>query len=94
MDKMSEATALDKPATLIGRLVSRLDENNTKLIEVRDALRNFVNRTSGESLDSPSEADAAPVPPGVLADIDNGLTRQSKLLDDMSGVVSAVNKIA
>ncbi len=93
MDNMSK-TALDKPTTLIGQLASRLNENNRKLIEVRDTLRNFVNRTSGESLESPPEAETAPVPSGVLADIDNGLTHQSKLLDDMNEVVSAVNKIA
>lgn len=84
----------DKPATLMGELASRLDGNNTRLIEVTDALHSFVDRTSGESLESQSEAETAPVPHGMLADIDNGLTRQSKLLDDINKVVSAVNKIA
>ena len=94
MDKMLGPKSDVKPTTLIEQLASRLDKNNTKLIEVRDTLRNFVEHMSGESLQSPPESDATPTAPGVLADIDNRLAHQSKLLDDMNEVVTAVNKIA
>jgi hypothetical protein len=96
MDKISRPTS-DKPTTKIGQSVNRLNENNAKLIEVRNALRDFVDRTCGESLENTPEIDtdrATQIAPGVLADIDNELIRQSKLLDDMNEVVSAVNKIA
>ena len=94
MDKMPGPKSDVKPATLIEQLANRLDENNTKLTEVRDTLRNFVDRMSGESLQSPPESDATTIAPGMLSDIDNRLARQLKLLDDMNEVVSAVNKIA
>lgn len=93
MDKML-GPKTDKPTTKIGHLASRIDENNDTLIEVRNALRDFVDRTCGESLESSPETDSAPVAPGMLADIDNRLVRQSKLLGEMNDAVSAINKIA
>ena len=83
-----------KPSTKIEEAISHLRENNTQLLAQLSNLRDFLQRATGQSLDSQPQSEKSLQTNGKLGELKEDLENQSSLITELKEIKEAIENIS